>query len=123
MTEYMKTPAYVQYMVWPRATALAEVGWTSKEGKNFEDFSKRLETHKKRLDFLVSTYFGAPSMASSNTSGRIKSSCVTCTICKGIPRWRGAFFVIFVDRQRSIMERKKIKVFGSFEELTKTNWI
>ncbi|WP_353717444.1 beta-N-acetylhexosaminidase [Dyadobacter sp. 676] len=59
-TEYMKTPAYVQYMVWPRATALAEVGWTSKEGKNFEDFSKRLETHKKRLDYLGVNYFGAP---------------------------------------------------------------
>jgi len=59
-TEYMKTPAYVQYMVWPRATALAEVGWTSKEGKNFEDFSKRMEVHKKRLDFLGVNYFGAP---------------------------------------------------------------
>lgn len=59
-TEYMKTPAYVQYMVWPRATALAEVGWTSKEGKNFEDFSKRMEIHKKRLDFLSVNYFGAP---------------------------------------------------------------
>lgn len=59
-TEYMKTPAYVQYMVWPRATALAEVGWTSKEGKNFEDFTKRMETHKKRLDFLGVNYFGAP---------------------------------------------------------------
>ncbi|MGV3604132.1 MAG: beta-N-acetylhexosaminidase [Dyadobacter fermentans] len=60
-TEYMKTPAYVQYMVWPRATALAEVGWTSKEGRNFEDFSKRLEIHKKRLDMLGVNYFGAPS--------------------------------------------------------------
>ncbi|GGM97690.1 hypothetical protein GCM10010967_34460 [Dyadobacter beijingensis] len=59
-TEYMKTPEYVQYMVWPRATALAEVGWTSKEGRNFEDFSKRLEIHKKRLDFLGVNYFGAP---------------------------------------------------------------
>ncbi|ACT94405.1 beta-N-acetylhexosaminidase [Dyadobacter fermentans] len=59
-TEYMKTPAYVQYMVWPRATALAEVGWTSKEGRNFEDFSKRLEIHKKRLDMLGVNYFGAP---------------------------------------------------------------
>ncbi|WAC10339.1 beta-N-acetylhexosaminidase [Dyadobacter pollutisoli] len=59
-TEYMKTPAYVEYMVWPRAVALSEVGWTSKESKNFEDFSKRLETHKKRLDYLGVNYFGAP---------------------------------------------------------------
>jgi hexosaminidase len=59
-TEYMKTPAYVEYMVWPRAIALSEVGWTPKESKNFEDFSKRLETHKKRLDCLGVNYFGAP---------------------------------------------------------------
>lgn len=59
-TEYMKTPAYVEYMVWPRATALAEVGWTPKNGKNFEDFSKRMEIHKKRLDYLGVNYFGAP---------------------------------------------------------------
>ncbi|MEO6284483.1 MAG: beta-N-acetylhexosaminidase [Dyadobacter sp.] len=59
-TEYMKTPAYVEYMVWPRAIALSEVGWTPKESKNFEDFSKRLETHKKRLDYLGVNYFGAP---------------------------------------------------------------
>ena len=59
-TEYMKTPAYVEYMVWPRAIALAEVGWTAKENKDFTDFSKRWEKHKKRLDLLNVNYFGAP---------------------------------------------------------------
>lgn len=59
-TEYMKTPAYVEYMIFPRAIAVAEVGWTEKEKKNFSDFSKRLEVHKKRLDYLGVNYFGAP---------------------------------------------------------------
>ncbi|WP_247233269.1 beta-N-acetylhexosaminidase [Telluribacter sp. SYSU D00476] len=59
-TEYMKTPAYVEYMVWPRAIALAEVGWTPKDKKDFEDFSKRWDVHKKRLDLLKVNYFGAP---------------------------------------------------------------
>jgi len=59
-TEYLKTPAYVEYMLFPRAVAVAEVGWTTKENKNFEDFTKRLAAHKKRLDFLGVNYFGAP---------------------------------------------------------------
>jgi hexosaminidase len=59
-TEYMWTPEYVEYMVWPRAIALAEVGWTPKERKNVEDFKKRLDVHKKRLDLLKVNYFGAP---------------------------------------------------------------
>jgi hexosaminidase len=59
-TEYMKTPAYVEYMVWPRAIALAEVAWTPTDKKDFADFSKRMEIHKKRLDYLGVNYFGAP---------------------------------------------------------------
>lgn len=59
-TEYMQTPAYVEYMAFPRAIAVAEIGWTTKENKNFEDFTKRLEVHKKRLDYLGVNYFGAP---------------------------------------------------------------
>lgn len=51
-TEYMKTPEYVEYMVYPRACALAEVVWTPKEKKDFDDFSNRMEKHFKRLDAL-----------------------------------------------------------------------
>ncbi|WP_246168832.1 beta-N-acetylhexosaminidase [Rudanella paleaurantiibacter] len=59
-TEYMRTPEYVEYMVWPRAIALAEVGWTPKDRKNIDDFLQRLAVHKKRLDYLNVNYFGAP---------------------------------------------------------------
>jgi hexosaminidase len=59
-TEYVKTPAYAEYMLFPRAVAVAELGWTSRENKNFEDFSRRLVVHKKRLDYLGVNYFGAP---------------------------------------------------------------
>ena len=59
-TEYMLTPEYVEYMVWPRAIALAEVGWTNKDRKNVDDFKRRLAVHQKRLDFLNVNYFGAP---------------------------------------------------------------
>lgn len=50
-TEYMPTPARVEYMAWPRMCAIAEAGWT-KSAKDWDGFTKRLETHLGRLDRL-----------------------------------------------------------------------
>ena len=50
-TEYMPTPARVEYMAWPRMCAIAESGW-SKAPKDWEGFTRRLETHLGRLDEL-----------------------------------------------------------------------
>jgi hexosaminidase len=48
-TEYMTTSDYVEYMVYPRASALAEVAWSQKEDRNYNDFVERMKTHVKRL--------------------------------------------------------------------------
>lgn len=50
-TEYMPTPARVEYMAWPRMCAIAESGW-SKAPKDWDGFTRRLETHLGRLDLL-----------------------------------------------------------------------
>ena len=50
-TEYMPTPARVEYMAWPRMCAIAEAGWT-KAAKDWDGFTRRLETHLGRLDRL-----------------------------------------------------------------------
>ena len=50
-TEYMPTPARVEYMAWPRMCAIAESGWTKAE-KDWDGFTRRLETHLGRLDRL-----------------------------------------------------------------------
>ena len=50
-TEYMPTPARVEYMAWPRMCAIAEAGWT-RAPKDWEGFTSRLETHLGRLDRL-----------------------------------------------------------------------
>ena len=39
-----------QYMTWPRAMALAEVLWSPKTERHFDEFTQRVETHLKRLD-------------------------------------------------------------------------
>ena len=55
-TEYMKDPKQVEYMAFPRASALAEVVWTPKARRNLADFSLRLKTHLLRLGILDVNY-------------------------------------------------------------------
>ncbi len=49
-TEYMPTSKHVEYMAYPRTCAMAEVDWTPKVDRNYDDFIERLKTHFKRLE-------------------------------------------------------------------------
>ncbi len=49
-TEYMEYPSKVEYMMFPRMTALSEVLWSPKEKRNWKDFERRLPTIFERLD-------------------------------------------------------------------------
>lgn len=51
-TEYINTPEKVEYMVFPRASALAEVVWTPQEARDWSDFAERLEQHIARLQAM-----------------------------------------------------------------------
>jgi hexosaminidase len=55
-SEYLQLPEDVEYMAFPRATALAEVLWAQPGTRNFEDFLVRLKSHQKRLDALKVNY-------------------------------------------------------------------
>lgn len=55
-TEYMKTPEHVEYMTYPRASALAEVLWTEQSNRDYEDFQRRLQIHADRLRQLEINY-------------------------------------------------------------------
>ena len=50
--EYFKSIRKVEYMAFPRLTALAEVAWTPQAARNYDDFLRRLATHNQRLDQL-----------------------------------------------------------------------
>jgi hexosaminidase len=51
-TEWIPNLKHAEYMIFPRLTALAEVDWSSKEARNFDDFTRRLKTDNQRLDQL-----------------------------------------------------------------------
>ena len=49
-TEYILTSKHAEYMTFPRIAALAEVGWTSKENRDWTDFTARMEKQFVRYD-------------------------------------------------------------------------
>jgi hexosaminidase len=51
-TEYIGSFRHVEYMVWPRLGALAEVDWSPKESRNWDDFVRREKIDCLRLDQL-----------------------------------------------------------------------
>jgi len=55
-TEYMPTPKQVEYMAFPRLAALAEVTWTPRESKDYQEFLERLSTYLMRLGILDVNY-------------------------------------------------------------------
>jgi hexosaminidase len=50
--EFIATPEHLNYMAYPRAAALAEVGWSAREAKDYEPFVGRLRRHLERLRTL-----------------------------------------------------------------------
>jgi hexosaminidase len=51
-TEYIPGFRHVEYMTWPRAAALAEVGWSPAESRDFAAFQARLAVDQRRLGLL-----------------------------------------------------------------------
>ena len=49
-SEYIHSPEKVEYMSFPRAAAIAEIGWSDAKLKNWEDFKRRMETQYIRYE-------------------------------------------------------------------------
>ncbi len=80
-TEYLKTPQSVEYMILPRMLALAEVVWSPKEKRNYEDFTKRLEPHVLQLQAAgintANHLFDVKSTVTSGTGAGVKVRLIT----------------------------------------------
>jgi hexosaminidase len=55
-TEYMPSFSHVQYMVFPRLCAMAEVVWSPQNARDWNSFSQRLDTHCKLMTQLGINY-------------------------------------------------------------------
>lgn len=59
-TETMESIEDVESMAFPRLPALAEVGWSAVEGRNWDDFRRRLAAQAPRWDALGLRYYRSP---------------------------------------------------------------
>jgi len=77
-TEYVPTTTKAEYMIFPRAIALAEVGWSPQGRKDFPDFTRRLSGYLKRFDLHQVNYsrhvFELKAVTDGGTDGSISVS-------------------------------------------------
>ena len=59
-TEFIYTPEDIEYMMFPRSIALAEVGWTPLSRRHWDDFRTRLKSHYDRLTSLNVHFYKSP---------------------------------------------------------------
>lgn len=51
-TEHIRTDQRVEYMTWPRGAAVAEIGWSPRERRDWPGFRDRLESQLRRYEAL-----------------------------------------------------------------------
>ena len=56
-TEFIPSFKHLEYMTFPRLSALAEVTWSPKGARNWDDFSRRLQVQLQRFDQLGVNYY------------------------------------------------------------------
>ncbi|MGA2544474.1 MAG: family 20 glycosylhydrolase [Verrucomicrobiota bacterium] len=66
-TEYIPTVRQMQYMIFPRECAIAEVGWSPKASRDWEGFTRRLQADERRLALLQVTCRPEPPAPPANS--------------------------------------------------------
>jgi hexosaminidase len=55
-TEYIPWPTKVEYQIFPRMEAVAEIGWTPQDERHYPDFVNRVQTQFSRYDLWKVSY-------------------------------------------------------------------
>jgi hexosaminidase len=76
-TEHVRTTAYADRMLWPRAAALAELGWTPVARRNWGGFAARLPAEFARYRQLGLSYDATPLEPLASFDGDDKRLAVT----------------------------------------------
>jgi hexosaminidase len=59
-SETLHTMADIEFMVFPRLAGVAEIGWSPKVGRSWDDYRLRLARHGRRLEALDVNYYRSP---------------------------------------------------------------
>jgi hexosaminidase len=133
-TSFVPDNADADYKTYPRLCALCEVAWTPQSERSWDDFSKRLGTHLRRLGLLGVNYHLAISTAFYKL-GKVtieppfKDAEVRYTVNGSNPDskssiWQGKPFSANPRKVRlcTFFDGKKSKVTGGAKRLHFANW-
>lgn len=67
--EFLPNMRHLEYMAWPRLSALAEVAWSPVASRNFEDYTRRLDVDLRRLEAMGVNYRPLVSHVDANAIG------------------------------------------------------
>jgi hexosaminidase len=84
-TEYVPTNAQAEYMTYPRLAALAEVVWSTKENRNWPDFSKRVPSLFKRYDEMGINYATSAYQVKAEIAVAPESDAVSIVLASEFP--------------------------------------
>ncbi len=59
-SETLRTLKDIEYMVLPRLPGVAEIGWSPRDGRNWDDYRIRLAAQAPRWDALDLIYYRTP---------------------------------------------------------------
>jgi hexosaminidase len=110
-TEYIANERKVEYMIFPRMTALSEVLWSQPKDRDWSDFEKRLQTQFKRYDAWKANYSTAYYDIKATLSSNSKNNGMLLTI---VPRDKKGKISYTMDNDpKNISYKKPIKISAS----------
>ncbi|UUW07985.1 glycoside hydrolase family 20 protein [Flavobacterium plurextorum] len=83
--EFLSAPKDSEYMIFPRLAALSEVLWSSKESRNWNDFTTRLAPLLKRYDYLGINYAKSAYLVTAVSSADIVKKQINVTLKNEFP--------------------------------------
>ena len=78
--EHVPTTSHSQYMIFPRLTALAETVWSSKNLRDWDDFSRRLPAAFERYEYLGINYSKSSFIVTSKMETSVENKTVSLVL-------------------------------------------
>jgi hexosaminidase len=83
--EHLAGPKESEYMIFPRLAALSEVLWSTKESRNWVDFTTRLAFLLKRYDYLGINYAKSAYLVTASSSADLVKKQINVTLQNEFP--------------------------------------
>ncbi|MCK0188351.1 family 20 glycosylhydrolase [Arenibacter sp. F20364] len=85
-TEYVPSNAQAEYMTYPRLAALAEAVWSSKDNRNWDDFSNRVSSLFQRYGIMGVHYAKSAYQVTTETSVNTENGVISIALKSEFPQ-------------------------------------